>query len=217
MELTKPPLQLRHPRVSISVDRETGEEFSAQASNAGRTLSAFANEWLATASRISAEGGTARKTMDEWRVCSFFRDAEVIPLPAEFVEILVEGLCESDKAKALKTFGDLGVELVTLMKIYAPDIEGLSDLARGLAGVVPLKRLDVERLNDDTVVLSVVGAGRKFEVTECAYEFVKSILTGYGYSVTGHELGVGTIRVEAKRRTPLPERGPLPVVARIAD
>jgi hypothetical protein len=206
-------LKPRHPRLSISVDRGTGVEFSAQAANAGKTLSAFANEWLMAASRISADGGTAAKSLDEWRVNSFFRDLEVVPLPAEFVEELVEGLCKSDKDRALITFSALGAELVSLMKIYAPDVDGLANLARAFAGIVPLKKLDLEKPDSSSVVLNVVGAGRRFEVTECAFEFVKSILYGYGYTVTGHELGVGTIRVEAKRSGLPVERGPASVPA----
>ena len=202
----------RHPRISISVDRDTGEEFSTQAERAGRTLSAFAKEWLAAATKISAEGGTAGGTMGEWKVCNVFRDVEVIPLPAEFVERLVEKLCESDKGEALRTFSALGTELASLVKIYAPNVDQLADLARGFAGIAPLKRLDIDRLDDASIVVSAVGAGRKFEVTECAYEFVKSILGGYGYAITGRELGVGTIRVQAKRRTqPVePDAQPVP-------
>jgi hypothetical protein len=203
----------RHPRVSISVDRDVGEKFSLQAGRAGKTLYAFANEWLATASKISSEGGTSERTMDEWEVCSVFRDEEVVPLPADFVEELVEGLCETDRGRALRTFGTLGDNLVSLLKIYAPDMEKLADLARGFARVAPLKRLDIDWTNGDSIVLSVVGAGRKFEVTECAFEFVKSILNGYGYAITAHELGVGTIRVEAKRRGEAAERRPVLIPA----
>jgi hypothetical protein len=189
-------------RVSISVDRGIGEEFSLQAGRTGRPLHAFANEWLATASKISAQGGTADKIEEEWKVCSVFKDLEVIPLPAEFVEQIVEGLCQADKEKALRTFGSLGESLVNLLKIYAPKIDQLADLARGFAGIAPLKRLDIERINADCVVLSVVGAGRKYEVTECAFEFMRAVLAGYGYAVAAYELGVGTIRVEANRRGP---------------
>lgn len=196
----------RHPRVSISVDRGVGEEFSLQADRTGRTLYAFANDWLVTASKISAQGGTADRTLGQWNVCSVFRDVEIIPLPADFVEEIAEQLCEADKGKALRTFATLGEKLVSLLKIYAPDVDQLADLARGLAGVTPLKRLDIERVDGDSIMLSAVGAGRKYEVTECAFEFAKAILIGYGYSVTAHELGLGTIRIEAKRRAPMFER-----------
>jgi len=189
----------RHGRISISVDRGIGEGFSLQADRTGRPLHSFANEWLAAASKISAQGGTADRIEEEWKVFSLFKDVEVIPLPAEFVERVVEGLCQTDKEKALRTFGSLGESLVDLLKIYAPNIDQLADLAKGFAGVAPLKRLDIERTSAGSIVLSVVGAGRKYEVTECAFEFVRAVLAGYGYAVTAYELGVGTIRVEANR------------------
>jgi hypothetical protein len=196
--------------MSISVDRSTGEEFCTQAENVGRLLSVFANEWLTTASRISAEGGTADRALDGWRVSNFFRDLEVIPLPAEFVEEFVEGLCQSDRDSALKTFSDLGTKLVSLLKVYAPDVDALADLARGFAGMAPLKKLVIERPDGNSVAVYIVGAGRKFEVTECAFEFLRSILSGYGYVVTSHDLGVGVIRVEARRRGLPPDVAPVP-------
>jgi len=190
----------RRRRISISVDRGIGEDFSRQADRTGKPLYAFANDWLATASKISAQGGTADKAGEEWKVCSVFKDAEAIPLPAEFVEQLVEGLCQSDKEQALKTFRALGENLAPLLMIYAPKIDQLADIARGFAVMAPLKRLDIERIDGGSVVISVVGAGRRYDVTECAFEFLRAVLAGYGYMVTAYELGVGTIRLEAGRR-----------------
>jgi hypothetical protein len=196
----------RRRRVSISVERGIGEEFSLEAGRTGRPLYSFANEWLATASKISAQGGTADRTEEEWKVLSVFKDAEVIPLPADFVDQIVEGLCRADRERTLKTFGALGDSLANLLRIYAPNIDQLADLAKGFAGIVPVKRLDIERINADSIVLSVVGAGRKYAVTECAFEFVRAVLEGYGYAVTAYELGVGTIRAEAKRRDQMAEQ-----------
>jgi len=192
--------QARRHRVSISVDRDIGEEFSREADRTGKPLYVFANDWLATASRISAQGGTADKTEEEWKVCSVFKDVEAIPLPAGFVEQMVESLCQADKERALKTFRALGENLATLLRIYAPRIDQLADIAKGFAGIAPLKRLDIERIEGGSVVISVVGAGKRYDVTECAFEFLKALVAGYGYTVMAFELGVGTIRLEVGRR-----------------
>jgi hypothetical protein len=200
-------------RTSISVDRGIGEEFSCQADRAGKPLYAFANDWLATATRISSQGGSANEAEAEWRVCSVFKDVEAIPLPAEFVERIAEDLCEADKEKALKTFRGLGEALTAILRIYAPRIEQLADLAKGFSGIAPLKRLDIERADERKLVVSVVGAGRKHEVTECAFEFLRGLLAGYGYAVAAYELGVGTIRLEAERQPGALRRRAVPLPA----
>jgi hypothetical protein len=185
-------------RVSISVERAVGEEFSNQAGRSGSSLYDFANQWLAAASMISTHGGTAGNTEEQWKVWSVFKDVEVIPLPADFVEQVVEGLCKTDEENALKTFRALGASLSSLLKIYAPNIDQLVDLAKGFAVMAPLKRFDIERIDGGAMVISIVGAGRKYEVTECAFEVLKALLAGYGYTVIAYELGAGTIRLEAE-------------------
>lgn len=189
----------KHSRGAISIDGAVRDEFSLQAVRAGKTARALANEWLAAASKISAEGGTAAEILEGWYVSRICRDLEAIPLPADLVGGMVERLCELDKGKALELFCDLGDNLSRLLRIYAPDVEQLAALARGFTRISPLKRLDIER-TESSIILSIVGAGRKLEVTECAFEFVKSLLDGYGYPVSARDLGVGTIRVVAKRQ-----------------
>jgi len=201
----------KQARVTLSVERGVGLEFSLQAGRVGKSLHNFASEWLTTASRISAEGGTAERALEGWEVASVFKDVEVVPLPADFVEQLIEGLCSADTARALRSFGELGERIVKLLKVYAPDIDQLADLARGFTGVAALKRLELRKVGDDSLALNVVGAGKKLEVTECAYEFARAVLAGYGYQVTNHDIGVGTIRAVARRGNQLahgPDSGP---------
>ena len=185
-------------RSSISVDTNVSDEFSLQAERAGKTLYTFANEWLDAASKISAEGGSAGEIVGNWRIFSVLKQVDVITLPADFVEELIANLYASEKDNLFKTFGKLGSDLVSFMRVAAPDISQLSVLAREFAGVIPTKRIDI-RTEGNAIQVDVVGAGRRIETTECSLEFVKSILIGYGYRITSQEVGIGVIRIRGTK------------------
>jgi hypothetical protein len=184
------------PRTSLSVPRDVGDQFTAQADRAGKILYSFASEWLDAASKISARGGTAKGTLELWNLCSMLRDAEVIPLPADFVEGLISDLYAVDKESVRERFHKMGSGLVSLLKIAAPNVEELALLAKEFAGFIPAKRIEIKRTGNKSLMVNVVGAGRRFETTECSFEFVRAVLKGYGYSVVSQDLGIGTIRIQ---------------------
>ncbi|MDG7036936.1 MAG: hypothetical protein JRN32_01540 [Nitrososphaerota archaeon] len=187
-------------RASLSVDRGIADEFSTQAEHKGKTLYAFANEWIEVASKISAEGGTAQDVLGHWRVCSILKQVEIITLPADFVEELISKLYATEKENLLNMFAKLGEDLVGLMKMVAPDIEQLGDLAIHFAEIIPTKKIDIRRTDGNSLEVNVIGAGRMIETTECSFEFIKAILNGYGYSVASQELHVGTIMIKCSKR-----------------
>lgn len=187
------------PRNSISVESNVADEFSLQAEHAGKTLYTFANEWLQAAARISAEGGTANEVVGNWRIFSVLRQVDVITLPAEFVELLIANLYVLEKDNLFKTFNKLGSDLVSLMKMAAPDIGQLTVLAKEFAQIIPTKRIDITKVDGNAVQVDIVGAGRRIETTECSFEFVKAIISGYGYRITSQEVGIGVIRIRATK------------------
>jgi hypothetical protein len=78
----------------------------------------------------------------------------------------------------------------------ASDIEDLSKLAKDFGGLLPIKQLTLKASGArGELEMDVVGAGRRLESTECAKEFLTSIVRGYGYSVVRQELTTGTIRL----------------------
>ena len=187
-------------RASLSIDRRFADEFSTQAERSGKTLYSFANEWINAASRITSEGGSAEEVLAHWRVCSVLRQVDIITFPADFVENLILKLYSSEKANLFKMFGDLGSGLVGLMKMVAPEIEQLASLGRDFADVIPTKKIEILRQDGNTILVNIVGAGRRIETTECSFEFIKAVLNGYGYNISSQDIGVGTIRIHCTKR-----------------
>ena len=187
-------------RTSISVDQEVFEEFSSQAKRRDKTLFAFANESLSAMAKISAEGGDPSEIRKLWSSISLLRQIDVITLPSDFVDELIAKMYAVDREALLKMFSELGSNLVGVLRIAAKNLSELADLANNFTMLLPIKRLRISRSSGDEVVeIEVVGAGRKIESTECSFVFLQSILNGYGYKVTEHEMNLGTIVLWASK------------------
>jgi hypothetical protein len=187
-------------RTNLSIDRKVFDEFSVQAQKKNMTLFAFANESLSAVSKISAEGGDPAEMYRIWRILTILRQVDVITLPSDFVEEMIDRLYATDKEATLTKFRELGASLVGLLKMATEELTGLSDLAQDFGFIIPIKRFSMTSKKDDTVEVDVVGAGKGMETTICSSEFLKAILNGYGYDVVKEEIHAGAIRLWAQHR-----------------
>ena len=187
-------------RTNLSVDGTIYEEFSLQARRQNKTLFAFTNETLGAICKICNEGGSVSDVYPLWHASSVLRQIEVMTLPSDFLEELIEAQYAVNKEKLLKMFWDLGLGLVGLLKIAAGDLETLSTMTKEFMLLLPIKNFKVSNNKDSQVEVGIVGAGKKMETAECSAEFVKAVLNGYGYETTKQELGTGTIRIWARKR-----------------
>lgn len=191
-------------RTNISVEKAVFDEFSAQAERQNKTLFAYANESLATMAKVAAEGGTPSDIFRLWRSVTLLKQMDVITFPSDFIDELIAKQYAMDKAGLLRMFRDLGSKLVGVLKIAASNLQELSELAKDFAALLPVKQFKIlEQDNGGSVEIGIVGAGRKIESTECTLEFLKSVLNGYGYNITKHEINVGTLRMWAAKRSTL--------------
>lgn len=188
-------------RSNISVEQSVFEEFSSQADRQDKTLYAFTNEALSVVAKISSEGGNPADLYRQWRSVSLLKQIDCITLPSYFIDDLIAKLYSVDKASLLKMFQDLGSELVGVFKIAANNLDELEKLAKDFIPILPLKQFKIDRLDDTTIEVSIVGAGRRIESTECTLEFLKSVLNGYGYTPIKNEVNIGTIRLWASKHS----------------
>lgn len=186
-------------RTNLSIDRTVFEEFAAEADRRKMTLFAFANEGLSSITKISREGGDPEEFYKIWRVLAILRQVDVITLPSDFVEDLIERQYKSDAAGTKAKFRELGTSLVGLLKMAAEDLEDLSPLASDFGFFIPIKHFALAKVKDGVVQVDVVGAGKGIETTQCSSEFLKAIVSGYGYVVRKEELHPGTIRLVAEK------------------
>ena len=186
-------------RTNLSIDKAVFEEFAAEADRRKMTLFAFANESLAAITKISQEGGNPEEFYKIWRVLSILRQVDVITLPSDFVDDLIERLYKVDSSATKGRFRELGASIVGLLKMAAEDIEGLSALAKDFGFIIPIKHFALTSPKPGLVQVDLVGAGKAIETTQCSAEFLKAIIEGYGYAVVKEELHPGTIRLVAEK------------------
>ena len=187
-------------RTNLSIDKQVFEEFAAEAERRKMTLFAFANESLSAIAKISQEGGNPEEFYKIWRVLSILRQVDVITLPSDFVEDLIEKQYNTDSSSTKAKFRELGTSLVGLLKMAAEDVEGLSPLAKDFGFFIPIKHFGLTAPKDGVIQVDVVGAGKAIETTQCSSEFLKAIIEGYGYSIKREELHPGTIRLAAEKQ-----------------
>ncbi|MEM3267177.1 MAG: hypothetical protein QXR69_00630 [Conexivisphaerales archaeon] len=187
-------------RTNISVEHSIFEEFSNQARKQNKTLFAFTNETLDAVARIYAEGGDIKELYKLWE--SFYlikRYIDVLTLPADFVDELIDKVYVLDKEGTLKMFRDLANGLVGILKMIAPDIDSLAAVATDFMILMPVKTLKVTKLDQRSVSVDIIKAGRRLSSTECTAEFVVTVLSSYGYHVMSKEVNVGLIRIRATK------------------
>jgi hypothetical protein len=186
-------------RTNLSIDKAVFEEFAAEADRRKMTLFAFANESLAAITKISQEGGNPDEFYKIWRILSILRQVDVITLPSDFMDDLIERLYRVDGAATRARFRELGASLVGLLKMAAENIEDLGPLAKDFGFIIPIKRFALAEPKPGIVQVDVVGAGKAIETTQCSAEFLKAIIEGYGYAIAREDLHPGTIRLVAEK------------------
>jgi len=188
-------------RTNLSIDRKVFEEFATQVEKRNMTMFAYANNSLSVISKIAAEGGDPASLYSIWRVTNILKEADAIMLPSDFLEDLLEELYVSDKQRLLDRFRDLGVSLVGFVKIFADDVTSLAALAKEFSFFVPIKHFSLTKGLNGDIQVDVVGAGKRMAAAECSSEFLRGILSGYGYSVTKEDLHPGVMRFWAQRKS----------------
>ncbi|HUI23149.1 MAG TPA: hypothetical protein VLY82_02015 [Nitrososphaerales archaeon] len=186
-------------RTNLSIDKGVFEEFAAEADRRKMTLFAFANESLAAITKISQEGGNPDEFYKIWRVLTILRQVDIITLPSDFVDDLIERLYKVDSAATRAKFRELGASLVGLLKMAAENIDDLGPLAKDFGFIIPIKHFALTEPKPGMVQVDVVGAGKAIETTQCSAEFLKAIIEGYGYAVIREDLHPGTIRMVAEK------------------
>ena len=125
-------------RTNLSIDKTVFEEFAAEADRRKMTLFAFANEALSAITKISREGGDPEEFYKIWRVLSILRQVDVITLPTDFVEYLIERQYKADAVGTKAKFRELGTSLVGLLKMAAENIEDVTPLAKDFGMFIPI-------------------------------------------------------------------------------
>ena len=123
------------------VDDAVFDEVSLQARKQGRTLYAFMNETLSVMAKICEGGGNPSELLEMWRLTSTLKLLEVITLPSDFVDDMIVELYHTDKEALLRKASELGSRLVEPLQIIAGDMDRLSELAKDLKLILPIKEL----------------------------------------------------------------------------
>jgi hypothetical protein len=195
-------------RTNISIDEEVAASLSDEATRENKTMYAFSNESLRVILNICRSGGRPEDVYTSWMFTRILKDLDTVPTPGDLVEKLLRKLYEADKEWLLHTWFEEGQRIGAYLHLSSPRMQDLSVEAKEISklGLLPVKRLELERDGDDEFIVRVVGAGLSEESTTCADQFFKGIISAYSLYVVSSKVSEGIIELRVSNRG-----GPLPI------
>ena len=187
-------------RTNIAVDEETADALADEATRENKSLYALTNEALTAVLRICEYGGTPKEVYPSWRWSRILKDTDAIPLPGGFMEKLMKKAYQLDKEWLLKEWFDEGKRVGSYLHMYAQEFQELIPRVDELQGLLPVKRVEIERKEADgrvSVMVRVIGAGFSLESTSCTEQFVMGILSAFPYKILNSRVFEGMIEVTA--------------------
>lgn len=189
------------PRTNIAVDSETADSLTVEATRENKSLYALSNEALSAVLEICKDGGSPREVYPSWRMSRILKDTDAIPLPGDFVEKLMKKVFAIDREWLLKEWFDEGKRIGSYLHMYAEEFQQLARMIDELQGLLPVKRVEIERVEEQgmkSVLVRIIGAGFSHESTMCTEQFLIGILSAYPYKIKDSKISEGLIEVRAE-------------------
>jgi len=186
------------PRTSLAVDDSVAQELANLARERKMTLYALVNETLGTCAKLIKEGADIKTLENLWLIHKLLTEIETVVVPADFMDYLLSELWKYDNKTLMERFKQLGIEISSLLKLYARDVNELLELAQTYIKYLPVKNLDIKFVGNGVYEISFVGVGRRIESTKCAAEFVKGLLSSYNAEVLEEQISRGVIYIKIK-------------------
>jgi hypothetical protein len=187
-------------RTNIAVDEKTADLLADEATRENKSFYALTNEALTAVLRICEYGGSPKEVYPSWRWSRILKDTDAIPLPGGFLEKLMKRVYQSDKDWLLKEWFDEGKRVGSYLHMYAQEFEELIPRVDELQGLLPVKRVEIERKDEEgrvNILVRVIGAGFSLESTSCTEQFVLGILSAFPYKILSSRVFEGMIEVKA--------------------
>ena len=187
-------------RTNIAVEEETADLLADEATRENKSLYAITNEALTAVLTICKYGGAPDEVYPSWRWSRILKDTDAIPLPGGLMEKLMKKAYTTDKDWLLKEWFDEGKRVGSYLHMYAPDFQTLASRVGELEGLLPVKRVEIDKKDEQgvaTISVRIIGAGFSRESTSCTEQFLLGILAAYPFKITENRVTDGMIEVTA--------------------
>ncbi len=187
-------------RTNIAVEEETADLLADEATRENKSLYAITNEALTAVLKICKYGGAPDEVYPSWRWSRILKDTDAIPLPGGLMEKLMQRAYATDKDWLLNEWFDEGRRVGSYLHMYAPDFQTLATRVGELEGLLPVKRVEIDKKDDQgavTISIRIIGAGFSHESTSCTEQFLLGLLAAYPYKITENRVTDGMIEVTA--------------------
>jgi hypothetical protein len=192
-------------RTNVAVEESVAYMLADEAARQNKTLYAFTNELMKTSLRICREGGNLNEIYPAWRFAKMTREVDTVPLPGDLLEKMIARLSTLDEGWLLKTWHEEGVRIGTYLHMYEPTFERLSAFVKEMEFLLPIKRLDilkVEKQEAGRYIVRAIGAGLSPSSTKCAEALLQGLLSTYSITVISSRISEGIIELTVESMQP---------------
>jgi len=189
-------------RTNVAIEESVAYLLADEAARQNKTLYAFTNELLKSSLRVCKEGGNVGEIYPSWRFMRMVKEVDSVPLPGDLVEKLLKKLYALDEKWLLQTWFEEGTRLGTYLNMYESDFEKLSELAREMEFLLPVKKAEIQKVETDSgneYVVRAIGAGLSPESTKCAEQLVLGVFNAYSMKVLRSRASEGILEITAKQ------------------
>lgn len=190
------------PRTNIAVEDRIARELADQAEAMHKTLYALANECLDSVLSVCREGGSPQEVYPAWRLSKMLKEMDAVPIPGPLLERMIKRLYELDRKTLLEAWFEQGQRIGAYLQLFFQDFDQLVSAAKNFEGLLPIKRLDVRRVDREgrpSYVLRVVGAGLSAEATLCAQHIIGGLVEAYSWGIKSSKVTEGILEIELER------------------
>jgi hypothetical protein len=193
-------------RTNIAVEQSLADDLSLEAGKQNKTLYAFANESLLAVLDVVRSGGMTKQIAPAWRFVNMMKDMECVGLPEDLIEKITSKVYERDPDWLAKVWYDEGTRLGSYLKMVALEPEELMKMIddyRVLIPLLPIRKIEFRKTGSEDsghekYVVRAVGVGHSKEITSCAEQFIRGVLSSYSLKVTDAMISEGMIEISAE-------------------
>src|SRR5579875_1440843 len=182
-------------RTNVAVEESVAYMLADEAARQNKTLYAFTNELMKTSLRICREGGNLNEIYPAWRFAKMTREVDTVPLPGDLLEKMIARLSTLDEGWLLKTWHEEGVRIGTYLHMYEPTFERLSAFVKEMEFLLPIKRLDILKVEKQE-------AGRYIVRAIGAEALLQGLLSTYSITVISSRISEGIIELTVESMQP---------------
>ncbi|MEM0288170.1 MAG: hypothetical protein QXR69_01040 [Conexivisphaerales archaeon] len=180
-------------RTNIAVDSKIHSKLVEYAKQNHTTVYELGNSILSIFVDALEKGLDMEEIRGQTLIRYATKNLDVVLLPGSLIEYMVNQLYPLRREEMFRLFEDAGAELGKYFKIRGITFDDILEMAKLGYSSIGLREINMKRLNENKVRVSIFGLLLGKAATEVGLKFVQGLLNEFGFTVTATEQAEGAV------------------------